>query len=81
MPLKLVTRQGCHLCDEAREGLDQLRHEIDLYYEVVDVDADSELFRLYDFRVPVLLDGDRPLLEGKITEAALRSALGAGQPR
>jgi glutaredoxin len=74
MLLKLVTRQGCHLCDEAREGLDRFG----LAYEVADVDTDPDLFRLYDFRVPVLLAEDgRPVLEGRITEAALATALRA----
>jgi glutaredoxin len=78
MLLRLVTRQGCHLCDEARAGLDRFGVE----YELVDVDTDPELFRLYDFRVPVLLAGDgRPVLEGRITEAALAVAIGARDPR
>lgn len=78
MLLTLVTRQGCHLCDEVRAGLDRLGRD----YEVVDIDSDPELFRLYDFRVPVLLDGDRrPVLEGRITEAALAAALGARDAR
>lgn len=77
MLLKLVTRQGCHLCDEAREGLDRFGAA----YEVVYVDTDPELLRLYDFRVPVLLAEDgRPVLEGRISEAALTAALGAKDP-
>lgn len=70
--LVLVTRQGCHLCEDALGHLRALGLEPDL----ADVDADDELFRLYDFRVPlVLLDG-RPLVEGHITREALEAALG-----
>jgi len=40
------------------------------------VDADSELFRLYDFRVPVLLVDGRVVGEGRLDERAVRRALG-----
>ncbi len=72
MQLVLVTRQGCHLCEDAR------RHLADLGYApaLVDVDADEELFRLYDFRVPVVLVDGAPVLEGHITRERLEEALG-----
>jgi predicted thioredoxin/glutaredoxin len=71
--VELVTRQGCHLCEEA---LEQLR-ELGLDVLVRDVDQDAELFRLYDFRVPVVLHGDRVIAEGKIDLPALKRALSA----
>lgn len=73
MDLVLVTRRGCHLCDDAEAAL----RELDVEFADVDVDGDPELARLYDFRVPVLLAGGRPVLEGRITVDALRSRLGA----
>jgi len=36
-----------------------------------DVDADPELFRLYDFRVPVVLLGGRVVAEGRIDASVL----------
>jgi predicted thioredoxin/glutaredoxin len=68
----LVTRKGCHLCDDA------LRHLQDLGYEPVlkDVDADDELYRLYDFRVPVVLLDGKVLAEGLVTKPGLEAALG-----
>ena len=36
-----------------------------------DVDADPELFRLYDFRVPVILLDGRVVAEGRIDSNAL----------
>lgn len=60
--MQLLTRRGCHLCQEAEAALTRAGVE----FEAVDVDADAELFRLYDFRVPVLLREGRPVLEGKI---------------
>ena len=68
----LVTRKGCHLCDDA------LRHLHDLRFrpELRDVDADDELFRLYDWRVPVLLRDGQVVAEGLITRPLLEGLLG-----
>ena len=73
MRVELVGRRGCHLCDEA---LDQLR-QIGVEPERRDVDEDESLFRLYDFRVPVVLVEGRVVAEGRVTRESLRRALGA----
>jgi len=72
----LVTRQGCHLCDKAL----QLLRELGVEPELADVDADEELFRLYDWRVPVVLADGAVVAEGKIEGAGLQRAL-ARAPR
>ena len=72
MRLVLVTRRGCHLCDDALALLRALGHEP----ELADVDADDQLHELYDWRVPVVLLDDRVIGEGKIDRATLASALG-----
>ena len=74
MSLVLVTRAGCHLCDEALEHLRSLGHDP----ELLDVDADDRLHDLYDWRVPVILLDGRVVAEGKIDPAALERALGRG---
>ncbi len=72
MKLVLVTRQGCHLCDDALAVLRQLGHEP----ELVDVDSDERLFRLYDWRVPVVLRDGHVIAEGRITRDQLLGAVG-----
>jgi predicted thioredoxin/glutaredoxin len=69
--LVLVTRQGCHLCDDALALLRELGHEPHL----ADVDADDELFRLYDWRVPVVLADGVIVAEGHIVRNRLERAL------
>ena len=71
MRLVLVTRQGCHLCDEALALLQELGKEP----ELADVDADEELFRVYDWRVPVVLVDGAVVAEGKIKKDVLQQAL------
>ena len=72
MRLVLVTRRGCHLCDEALQALRELGREP----ELADVDADDRLHDLYDWRVPVVLIDGRVVAEGKISREQLARALG-----
>jgi len=74
----LVTRQGCHLCDQAYA----LLQDLNLHPELCDVDADDELFRLYDWRVPVVLANGVVVAEGKVSrEQLVRSGLSGGAER
>lgn len=72
MSLVLVTRQGCHLCDEALD----LLHDLGTEPQLLDVDSDDRLHDQYDWRVPVVLLDDRVIAEGRITRDQLRKALG-----
>ncbi len=74
MSLVLVTRQGCHLCDEALRLLRSLGHEP----ELADVDSNDHLHDLYDWRVPVVLLDDRVVAEGRITREQLEKEVGKG---
>jgi predicted thioredoxin/glutaredoxin len=69
--IALVTRQNCHLCDDALASLRSLGVEP----EFRDVDADDQLHALYDWRVPVVLLDGRVVAEGRIDLETLRRAL------
>jgi predicted thioredoxin/glutaredoxin len=71
--LILVTRQGCHLCDQALGFLRSLGQEPELQ----DVDSEDRLHDLYDWRVPVVLVDGRVVAEGRIELEQLRRALGS----
>ncbi|HEX5893966.1 MAG TPA: glutaredoxin family protein [Solirubrobacterales bacterium] len=63
MPLPLVrlyTRPDCHLCDEARSGLEALRSDgLDFELEEIDIDTDDELLSRFLERIPVIeVDGE-----------------------
>ena len=54
----VLTRQGCHLCEEAIAQVAEVCVEIGEAYAVLDVDSDPELQRLYTDQVPVtFVDG------------------------
>ncbi len=68
-----MTRKGCHLCDDAL----RLLQDLGVHPELADVDADADLYRLYDFRVPVVLIDGAIVAEGKVTrERLLQAGLG-----
>jgi len=41
--LDLLTRVGCHLCEEMRQVLDRVLPSMELDYRTVDVDTDADL--------------------------------------
>jgi glutaredoxin len=54
----VLTRQGCHLCEEAIAQVAAVCAEIGEAYAVLDVDSDPELQRRYTDQVPVtFVDG------------------------
>ena len=56
----LYARPDCHLCDEARVGLEQLRSEgVGFQLDEVNIDSDDELHARFLERIPVIeLDGE-----------------------
>lgn len=59
--LALVTRPGCHLCEEMERLLDEVLPAHGLGYERLDADADPELAARFGDVVPVLLRDGRPV--------------------
>jgi hypothetical protein len=59
------------MCDQAL----RLLEELGVHPELRDADADDELHRLYDFRLPVVLIDGAVVAEGRITREQLVTAL------
>jgi glutaredoxin len=76
MGIVFITRVGCHLCEDAM----RLLQELGVQPELRDVDADDELHRLYDFRVPVVLIDGAVVAEGRIRRDQLVAALAKRTP-
>jgi hypothetical protein len=67
----LVTREGCHLCDEMAKVLDAVLPRFGLVYETLDVDADPLLRERYSDVVPVLLRDGAPVAKVRVGEREL----------
>ena len=65
---ELVTRQGCHLCDEMAAELDAAH----LAYTSVDVDLDERLKERFGEVVPVLLRDGKPVAKVRVDARKLR---------
>ena len=59
--LTFYFRDGCHLCEDMWQQLDELRREGSFKVHQVDVDGDPGLVDKYGSLVPVLASGDELL--------------------
>ncbi|MGI3783692.1 MAG: glutaredoxin family protein [Janthinobacterium lividum] len=77
--VRLLTRVGCHLCDEARAVVAQVCAELGETYEEVDLDVASadhpELRRRYTDEVPVTFVDGAQHDYWRVDPARLRAAL------
>lgn len=56
--VRMYSRPGCGLCDEAREVIFGVRARVPFDYEEVDISGDDALELEYGIRIPVVcLDG------------------------
>ena len=57
--ITVYSRQGCHLCENAEEALADLKNELDFNLEVIFIDGNIDLEKLYGHEVPVIhIDGE-----------------------
>jgi glutaredoxin len=69
--LTLYMKPGCHLCEDLRATLDELRPEYGFSIEEVDIAADAELFARYRYEIPVLLKDGREIARGRVDDREL----------
>ncbi|MDO4252362.1 MAG: glutaredoxin family protein [Rothia sp. (in: high G+C Gram-positive bacteria)] len=77
--LKLLTKTGCHLCQDARQVLDRVTAECSLDYRELDIDQDPLLQARYKNEIPVVLLEDRVVDFWQINPKRLRKVLLAWQ--
>jgi glutaredoxin len=69
--LTLLSRPGCHLCEETAAMLER----IGAVFATINIEADADLERRYGEHIPVILFGDREVARAPITLQSLREAL------
>jgi len=75
--LTLVSRPGCHLCQEMRAVIEQALPADQFTLEERDVRSDPELERRYLLEIPVLLAGEREVVRHRVTGGELCARLAA----
>lgn len=68
------TKAGCHLCEDAREMLDEIAVEHAYELTETDIRSSPDLFEQYRYRIPVIIIDDTTIIEGKIDFDELVSA-------
>jgi glutaredoxin len=71
----LVTRAGCHLCEDAEGLLRRLSGELGFAYREVDVDGSPVLRNEFSDRVPVILIDGKEHGYWRVEEPRFRKAL------
>lgn len=79
MTVRLYSRAGCHLCDEAAETLGRLAAEHPHRLETIDIDADPVLKARYGWVVPVVVVAETWRLVARIDERSLGDVLRRAQ--
>ncbi len=71
----LFSREGCCLCDDAREVLIRVREDTGFVLEERDIEADDALFRAYLERIPVVTINGAEVFDLFVDETELRRRL------
>jgi hypothetical protein len=73
--LKLLTRPGCHLCEDMRRDVDAALSDSAHSWEVVDVDSDPSLAASWGEAIPVLFVNGRLFAKTRLPRLAVRLRL------
>jgi glutaredoxin len=68
------TKAGCHLCEEAREMLEEIAEQISYELTEVDIRTNMAIFEIYRYRIPVIVLNRETLIEGRIDADELARA-------
>lgn len=71
----VVSRQGCHLCEVAEAEVERICAELNVPWEITDVDVDPSLRAEYGEYVPVILINGEEHGYWRVEEDRLRAAL------
>jgi glutaredoxin len=71
----LISRPGCHLCDEARSVIEKVTSELGMSFDERDIATSAEYLQAYTDMVPVTLVDGVQHDYWRVSEARLRAAL------
>lgn len=73
--VRLLTKPGCHLCDDARLVVARVADELGVGWDEVDITTDESLHAQYWEQIPVTLVDGRQHDYWHVDEVRLRAAL------
>ncbi len=66
LQVTFYTKAGCHLCEEARDMLEDIATQTPYELTEIDIRSNTEIFEEYRYRIPVIIVNNDTLLEGRI---------------
>ncbi len=76
----MITREGCHLCEDAWQLLERFQKKHGFRLEAVDVDTDAALVAKHGDCVPVVLVNGEVRFRGRVNEVLLARILDRQMP-
>jgi len=73
--VRLYSKPGCHLCDDARAVVERVCADLGTSYDEVDITTSPELMNAYADQIPVTFVDGRQHDFWRVDETRLRSAL------
>ena len=76
VPLRVTfyTKAGCHLCEDARDMLDEIATQKTYELTEIDIRRDPGIFERYRYRIPVVMINETLVAEGRIEYSELLHA-------
>ncbi|HEU5230914.1 MAG TPA: glutaredoxin family protein [Ktedonobacteraceae bacterium] len=68
------TKAGCHLCESARDMLDDIAAQTSFDLTEIDIRGDLAIFEQYRYRIPVIIIDETIVIEGRIEYGDLAKA-------
>ena len=75
MVVRLYSKPGCGLCDDAREVLERVRARVPFQLLEEDIRADPSLFARFRYDIPVVIIGGRDTFLHHVEEARVEACL------
>jgi len=72
--ITLYYREGCHLCEEMEDALQDMRGEFDFTLNRIDIDQNDDLKQKYNADVPVAMYQNKLLFRHFFDEQLFRDA-------
>jgi len=73
--IRLYSRPGCHLCDDARAVIEAVCAQAATTYEEIDISTDPDLMRVYGEQIPVTFVDGKQHDYWRVDATRLRDAL------
>jgi len=80
----IYSRPGCHLCEEAKQVIENAQCATEYTLEEIDIESDAALLRRYAYDIPVITINGEESFRHKVTvdefREKLQQAAGASPP-